>query len=274
MSNNLELRRNIKALGIAIVAAFLAACSTEDPSLAEFDLQKIRFINDTSIVIGVSPFKAYFTEPEPYTHADKQADLFYAMSNGDTMKVSICEYSNTILAEAFFYNHGIAEKDERLMGGDRKRFFRWGRRIFIFSYQFSISKNSSILDSLLFFIKKFPAADTSISGDFHSFSLKNSRPDKDFSVQRAYFFGVEAPFNMLVRRYRDRDFSWVCARSSGTVSEKDWENYKTKLQNNVYGPDAMALIERLPNGIVAAVYGDLDKERMQNVFKEFTALVK
>jgi hypothetical protein len=237
-------------------------------------LQKIRFIKDSSIVANPVPFKAYFTEPEPYTNANKQADLFYAMSNGDTMKVSICEYENTTLAMAFFYNHGIAEKDERLIGGNRKRFFRWGRRVFIFTYQFSISKNSSILDSLLSFIKRFPAADTSINLGFHSFSLKNSSPDKDFSVQRAYFLGVEAPFDMLVLRYRDSDFSWACARSSGTVSEKDWENYKTKWQNNVYGPDSSALINKLSNGIVVAVYGDLDKERMQNVFKEFAALVK
>jgi hypothetical protein len=251
-----------------------AACSIEDPSLAEFDLQKIRFIKDSSIVASPTPFKAYFTEPEPYTRADKQADLFYAMSNGDTMKVSICEYENATLAEAFFYNHGIAEKTERLIGGDRKRFFRWGRRVFIFSYQFSISKNSSILDSLLSFIKKFPAADTSAGMDFHSFVLKNSNSDKDFSVQEDYFLGVEAPFTMLVLRYRDSNFSWACARSSGTVSEKDWEDYKTRWQSNVYGSDSTALISRLSNGIVVAVYGDLDKQRMQNIFKEFTALVK
>ena len=272
MLGSLKLKRN-SIFGIAIAITFVA-CSIEDPSLTEFDLQKIRFINDTTVVIGVTPFNAYFTEPEPNTHADKQANLFYAMSNGDTMKVSICEYENTILAEAFFYNHGITEKAERLIGGDRKRFFRWGRRVFIFSYQFSISKNSSILDSLISFIKRFPAADTSVSADFHSFSLKNSSPDKDFSVQRDYFLGVEAPFDMLVRRYRDSDFSWVCARSSGTVSENDWATYKTRLQKNVYGPDATALIERLSNGIVVAVYGDLDKERMYGVFKEFTALVK
>ncbi|GBU24082.1 hypothetical protein R83H12_00708 [Fibrobacteria bacterium R8-3-H12] len=264
-----------KILGIAIATAIFAACSAEDPSVEEFDLQKIRFIKDTSIVIGTVPFEAYFTKPESYTQANKQADLFYAMSNGDTMKISICEYENTTLAKAFFYSSdSIVEKDERLIGGDRKRFFRWGRRIFIFSYQFSISQNSSILDSLMSFIRRFPAADTSTSADFHSFSLKNSHPDKDFSVQRTYFFGVEAPFNMLVRRYRDLDFSWACARSSGAVSEKDWENYKAKWQNNVYGSDSAALISRLPNGIVAAVYGNLDKERMQNVFNEFTALIK
>jgi len=266
------MQRNI--LGIAITTALFAACSTEDPSLAEFDLQKIRFIKDTSIVINATPFKAYFTKPNPHIHADKQADLFYAMSNGDTMKVSVCEYESTTLARAFLYNNGIVEKNECLIDGDRKRFFRWGRRIFIFSYQSSISQNSSILDSLLSFIKRFPAADTSENTDFHSFSLKNSSPDKDFSVQEAHFLGVEAPFNMLVRRYRDSNFSWACARSFGTVSEKDWEDYKTKWQNNVYGSDSAALISRLPNGIVAAVYGDLDKERMQNVFKEFTALVK
>jgi len=259
---------------IAIVTAFLAACTAEDPSLAEFDLQKIRFIKDSSIVISSAPFKAYFTEPEPYTQANKQADLFYAMSNGDTMKISICEYDNKTLAEAFFYNHGIEEKAERLMDGDRKRFFRWGRRLFIFSYQFSISKNSSIVDSLLSFIRKFPAADTSASANIQSFSLKHSNPDKDFSMQGVYFLGVEAPFNMLVRRYRDSDFSWACARSSAEVSEKDWEDYKTKWQNNVYGPDSLVLMNRLPNGIVVAVYGDLDKERMQRVFKEFVALVK
>jgi len=258
----------------AIATALFAACSVEDPSIEEFDLQKIRFIKDSSIVASTIPFKAYFTDPEPYTNASKQADLFYAMSNGDTMKVSVCEYENATLAEAFFYNHGIVEKDERLIGTDRKRFFRWGRRVFIFSYQFSISKNSAMLDSLLSFVKRFPAANTSINMDFHSFSLKNSSPDRDFSVQGVYFLGIEAPFNMLVRRYRDSDFSWACARSSGTVSEKDWETYKTKWQNNVYGSDSTALISRLSNGIVAAVYGDLDKERMQNVFREFTALLK
>jgi len=264
------MHRNILVIAIAL----FAACSIEDPSLAEFDLQKIRFIKDSSIVTSPTPFKAYFTDPEPYTNADKQADLFYALSNGDTMKISICEYENKTLAEAFFYNHSIEEKTERLINGDRKRFFRWGRRIFIFSYQFSISKNSSIVDSLLSFIRRFPAADTSASANFHGFSLKNSNPDKDFSMQSVYFLGVEAPFNMLVRRYRDSNFSWACARSSSVVSEKDWEDYKTKWQNNVYGPDSSVLINRLPNGIVVAVYGDLDKERMQRVFKEFTALVK
>jgi len=267
------LKRN-SILRVAIATIFLVACAAEDPSIEEFDLQKIRFIKDTSIVIGTTPFKAYFTDPDPYTQASKQANLYYAMGNGDTMKISVCEYNSTTLAEAFFYNLGIVEKDERLIGGDRKRFFRWGRRIFIFSYQFSISKNSSILDSLMSFIRRFPAADTSVNMDFRSFSLKNSIPDKDFSVQRVYFLGVEAPFNMIVRSYRDSNFSWVCARSSGTVSEKDWETYKSKWQSNVYGSDSTALISRLPNGIVAAVYGDLDKKRMQSVFKEFTALVK
>jgi len=274
MSNNSKSRRIIKTFVIAILATLFAACSIEDPSLAEFDLQKIRFIKDSSIVTSASPFKAYFIEPEPHTKADKQADLFYAMSNGDTMKVSICEYENTTLAEAFFYNHGIMEKTESLIDGDRKRFFRWGRRIFIFSYQFSISQNSSIVDSLMSFIRRFPAADTSANANFHDFSLKNSSPDRDFSMQSGYFLGVEVPFNMLVRRYRDADFSWACARSSSVVSEKDWESYKTKWQNNVYGPDSSALINRLSNGIVVAVYGDLDKKRMQRVFKEFVALVK
>jgi hypothetical protein len=258
-----------------LATIFLYACSVEDPSIAEFDLQKIRFIRDTTIVIDTVPFNAYFTKSEPYTYADKQANLFYAMSNGDTMKISVCEYENTTLAKAFFYNSdSIVEKDERLIGGDRKRFFRWGRRIFIFFFLFSISQNSSILDSILSFIKRFPASDTSSNADFQSFSLKNSRPDKDFSVQRYYFLGIEAPFNMLVRRYRDSDFAWICARSSGTVSEKDWENYKTKWQNNVYGSDSMALISRLSNGIVVAVYGDLNKKKMRDVFNEFTALVK
>jgi len=90
-------------LGIAIATVFFIACSTEDPSLAEFDLQKIRFIKDTSIVIGITPFKSYFTEPEPYTHANKQADLFYAMSNGDTMKISVCEYENTTLMRVIMF---------------------------------------------------------------------------------------------------------------------------------------------------------------------------
>jgi len=267
------LKRN-SILVVAIATLFLAACSVEDPSIEEFDLQKIRFIRDTNIVISIAPFKAYITEPEPYTQAIKQADLFYAMSTGDTMKISICEYKNNILAEAFFYNYSIVEKDERLIGGDRKRFFRWGRRIFIFSYQFSISKNSSVLDSLMSFIRRFPAADTSANVDFHTFSLKNSIPNEDFSVQRIYFLGVEAPFNMLVRNYRDSDFSWTCARSAGTVSEKDWETYKAKWQSNVYGSDSAALINRLPNGIVAAVYGNLDKKRMQAIFNEFTSLMK
>ena len=253
--------------------ALFISCSIEDPSIAEFDLHKIHLFRDAEDI--AVPIDAYFVEPEPYTQADKQADLFYAMSNGDTMKISVCEYENSILARAFFYNSdSIAEKDERLIGEGRKRFFRWGRRVFIFSYQFSISQNSSILDSLLSFTKRFPAADTSASADFQSFSLKNSHPDEDLSVQRNYFLGVEAPFNMLVRRYRNSDFAWVCARSSGAVSEKDWENYKIKWQSNIYGSDSAALISRLSNGIIVAVYGDLDKEGMRNVFKEFIALVK
>jgi hypothetical protein len=137
-----------------------------------------------------------------------------------------------------------------------------------------MSENSSMLDSLAQFTRRFPAKDTSASMDFRSFTLKNSRADEDVSVQKGYFFGVEVPFIMLARHYRDANFTWVCARSSTPVSEEDWENYKAKWQNNVYGQDSTALISRLANGVVVAVYGDLDKNRMLNVFKEFTALVK
>ncbi len=244
------------------------ACSIEDPSIEELDLERIHLSE-------MQPFNAYFTEPEPYTRANRQADLFYAMDNGDTMKVSICEFENATLAKDFFHKlDGIAEKIEHLIGGDRKRFFRWGRRVFIFSYQFSISQNSSALDSLLSFTKRFPAADTSSSSSLCNFSLKNTRPDEDLSMQQKHFLGVEASFNMHVRRYRDSDFSWACACSSGKVSEKDWEIFITEWQNNIYGYDSTTLLSRLSNGTVVAVYGDLDKERMQKVFMEFTALVK
>jgi hypothetical protein len=126
----------------ALAALLFSACSIEDPSITEFDLQKIRLGGDV-------PFEAHMDKPEPYTHADRQANLFYAMNNGDTMKVAVCEFETATLAKAFFYSSdSIVEKNELLLGGDRKRFFRWGRRIFIFSYQFSISQNSSFLDSL------------------------------------------------------------------------------------------------------------------------------
>jgi len=257
----------IKLLPLAFVAVF-SACSIEDPSIAEFDLQRIR-------LSGNAPFNAYFESPQPYTYADRQADFFYAMDNGDTIKVSVCEYETAMLARAFFYNSdSIIEKIEILTENERKRFFRHGRRIFIFSYMSSISENSSALDSLVQFIRRFPVKDTSANVQFQSFSLKNSRADEDVSVQKGYFLGVEAPFIMLVRRYRDADFAWTCARSSGAVSEEDWENYKTQWQNNFYAHDSTALISRLSNGIVIAVYGDLDKERMQKIFREFKELVR
>jgi len=255
-------------LCLPIMAAIFSACSIEDPSVAEFDLQRI-LLSDNA------PFEAYFENPEPYTRADKQADLFYAMSNGDTIKVSVCEFETATLAKAFFYNSDdIEEKVEYLIGNERKRFIRHGRRLFIFSYMFSISEKSSTLDSIIRFTKRFPAADTSASAGFQNFSLKNSNADKDVSVQRDSFLGIEAPFNMLIRRYRDADFTWACAHSSGVVSENDWETYKTKWQNNVYGSDSTALIGRLSNGFVIAVYGNLDKARMYSVYAEFKELVR
>jgi len=262
-------RLKLSSVGyFAIITAVFFACSIEDPSIVEFDLQRI-------LLSGDAPFEARFEEPKPYTRADKQADLFYAMSNGDTMKVSVCEFETATLAKAFFYNSDdIEEKVEYLIGNERKRFIRHGRRLFIFSYMFSISEKSSTLDSLIRFAKRFPAADTSASAGFQNFSLKNSHADKDVSVQRDSFLGVEAPFSMLIRRYRDADFTWACAHSSGAVSDKDWEIYRTKWQNNVYGADSTALIGRLFNGIVIAVYGDLDKARMLNVYEEFKELVR
>lgn len=252
---------------LVAIALFFLACSIEDPSVAEFDLQKIRLSGDI-------PFNAYFREPEPYTYSNKQADLFYAMSNGDTMKISICEFENSMYARAFFYNtDSIIENVEILSENERKRFLKRGRRLFIFSYTLPISENSSTLDSLVQFTKRFPAKDTSASMDFRSFSLKNSRPDEDVSVQRDYFLGVEAPFIMLARRYRDADFTWVCARSPTPVSEKHWKAYKNKWENNFYGQDSTVLASRLSNGIVIAVYGDLDKERMRKIFDEFKAMV-
>jgi hypothetical protein len=251
-----------------MIIAVFSACSIEDPSIAEFDLQRI-------LLSGNAPFEAHFEKPEPYTRADKQADLFYAMSNGDTMKVSVCEFETATLAKAFLSNSDdIEEKAEYLIGNERKRFIRHGRRLFVFSYMFSISEKSSTLDSIIRFTKRFPAADTSSSAGFQKFSLKNSNADKDVSVQRDFFLGIEAPFNMLVRSYRDADFTWACAHSSGVVSEKDWETYKAKWQNNVYGADSTALVGRLSNGFIIAVYGNLDKARMHSVYAEFKELVR
>jgi hypothetical protein len=253
---------------IAMVAIIFFACSIEDPSVENFNLQRV-------LLKGMVPINSDFEKSSNHIYADKQANLYYAMNNGDTMKVSIFEFENSIFARAFFYNSdSISEKNEFLIDGEYKRFFRWGRRLFAFSYMFSISENSSTLDSILAFTKRFPAADTGSNLAFQSFSLKNSHADKDISVQRDYFLGIEVPFAMLARRYRDSDFSWVCVRSSGKVSDSDWENFLAKRQENFYDADSTVLISRLQNGIVAAVYGDLDKQRMLNVFREFTALIK
>jgi hypothetical protein len=253
---------------IALGAIVFFACSVEDPSVANFDLQKI-------LLKGMAPLNSNFEKSSGHVYADKQANLYYAMSNGDTMKVSVFEFENSIFARAFFYNSdSIHEKTEFLIDGEYKRFFRWGRRLFAFSYMFSISENSSTLDSFLSFTKRFPAADTGANLAFQSFSLKNTHADNDISVQRDYFLGVEAPFVMLARRYKDSNFSWVCARSSGKVSDSDWENFLAKRQESFYDADSTVLMSRLQNGVVAAVYGDLDKQRMLGVFREFTALIK
>ncbi|MCL2260061.1 MAG: hypothetical protein FWC15_01750 [Fibromonadales bacterium] len=253
---------------IFLAAAFLFACSIEDPSITELDLQRIRLSGD-------APFEAYFENPEPYTYADRQVSFLYAMENGDTMKISVCEFETATLAKAFFYSSdNVEEKTELLMGDDRRRFIRHGRRLFIFSYKFSISENSSILDSIIQFTRRFPAADTSASAGFHKFSLKNSRADEDVSVQRDYFLGVPAPFSMLVRRYRNANFNWACSYSAGAVSEKDWAGYVTEWQHNVYGSDSSALVTRLSNGTVIAVYGDLNKSEMHRVYRECMRLVK
>lgn len=260
--------QNLNRLCALIITALLFACAIEDPSVTELDLQRIRLSGD-------APFEAYFEDPEPYTYADRQASFFYALGNGDTMKISICEFETATLAKAFFYSSDkIEEKTELLMGNDRRRFLRHGRRLFIFSYMFSISENSAILDSLIQFTKRFPAADTSASAGFHKFSLKNSRADEDVSVQRDYFLGVPTTFSMLVRRYRNANFNWTCSYSAGKVPEKDWMDYVTQWQHNVYGPDSSALVTRLSNGTVIAVYGDLSKDRMREVFKECAGFVK
>jgi len=250
---------------LLVIAMLFVSCAIEDPSVAEFELQKIRLNGD-------APFKSSFVESE--FGADKQANLYYAMSNGDTIKVSVCEFETTTLAKAFFYNSdSIAEKVEILIDSERKRFLRHGRRLFIFSYELPISEHSATLDSIVRFTKRFPA-NPKANEDLCSFSLKNSRADEDFSMQRGYFLGVEAPFIMQVRRYRDENFTWACACSASEVSEKDWESYVAKRQNNIYGSDSTALISRLSSGIVVAVYGDLNKKQMRKVFNEFTRQVK
>jgi len=251
---------------ISLCCFLLISCAIEDPSVASFDLQRIRLSE-------MLPFNYNFEEPKN-THAEKQANLFYSMSNGDTMKISIYEYSDITLAKAFFYNSdSITEKTEFLINGERKRFLLHGRRVFVFSYMFSISENSSMLDSLVSFAKRFPA-NTKASENLCKFSLKNTDADNDISVQSGYFLGVEAPFNMLVRRYSDSSFSWVCACSSGKVSNADWAVYSAKRQENFYEGDSTVIINRLQNGVVVAVYGDLDKERMLSVYKKFVELVR
>lgn len=228
------------------------------------DLKRIRFI-------GKVPFEAYFKKAEDYTKANKQADLFYLMSNGDTMKVSVCEFETMASAQALFYNSNIITKqNEFLIGNNRMRFLIHGRRIFIFSYKNSIPSNTAVLDSLVKFTQRFP--EKNINSELYRFSLKNTDADNGISVQRDYFLGIEAPFNMIVREYNDNNFTWFCAHSESSVPEDVWNTYIKKLQSSYYEADKDALISRFSNGTIIAVYGNLNKKQMQNVFDEFKSL--
>jgi hypothetical protein len=94
------------------------------------------------------------------------------------------------------------------------------------------------------------------------------------AVQKDYFLGVEIPFTMLIREYNADYFSWVCANSAEIVSEEDFEKFIENWKKNIYPTDSTALISRLSNGVVIAVYGDLYKEKMREVFDEFAKRVK
>ncbi|GHV11476.1 hypothetical protein AGMMS49938_02230 [Fibrobacterales bacterium] len=228
----------------------LAFCTAEDPSIFSFDLFKIKFS-------GRLPVNAEYAEPNRYTRAELQANLKYKMERGDTMEVEIYEFEKNITSESFF------EKSDSS--------FKWGRRVFVFHYRHI----RELQDSIKNFIRRFPAEDTSeVSSEWKAFSLRNIYPEGNRSIQKDYFFGVPVQFDMLIRTYKDGEWDWVCARSSGEVEKEEWEKFYNDLGKNLLPEDRFSLVKRLPSGVVVAVYGDLDSAKMAEKYYDFMNRVR
>lgn len=260
------------------VFVFLLGCQGNDPDLAGLQLKLVPLQGKMPVSVESGRnlperWRAQQSVLAEYGYRS-YAWLTYLAGTGDTIRVAILEFGDDISALGFILNGGYTRENLPVVRGNiQERSIRAGRRVFLISSSIFRPLNAEVADK---YVQVFPGYRAGLPREFLALPIKHRMPGGT-SLQMGSFLGTHTNFAMLVQRYEDQGRTWQCARSWNRVSAGDWEAFlATYAKHGIVRPTpyghvlcegyACAFAERLPDGRVVVAFGELDWNRLVQVF--------
>lgn len=253
-------------------------CNHSDPNLDNLQLKLITLEGSLPSQVSVVHEWPHSLWPSSETIQTNDllgyAHLQYVYGAGDSVSVSILEFSQDMAALGFQWNSGLIRENLPMVRGDFvERTLRAGRRLFVFRSSVFRPLPANIADQ---FVKSFPGYQVGLPHEFFALPLKN-RLANGTSLQMARFLGTPTEIPMLIQRYGDPSGTWQCARSWSKVQPNQWLQLigafsqrgivkSTEIGSVYCAWDGCMWFDQLPDGRVIAVYGDLPLDRLTRIF--------
>lgn len=258
----------------------LFACQKNDPELAHLQLKLIGLNGHLPISSYVSnewPLGLFHNVGEIQRGSLlSHGSINYLYGAGDSVTLTILEFNDDMAALGFQLNSGLVRENLPIVKGDYiERSIRAGRRIFLFRSGIYRPIPAGVADQ---FVKSFPGYKAGLPNEYFALPIKNRLPN-GASLQMGSFAGTSTDFPMLIQRYGDPSGVWQCARSWSQVSQEKWHDYTKRLSKNgvfkqvdignvLCSNDGCMWLDRLDDGRIIAVYGDVDLERLTHYYMQ------
>lgn len=268
---------NNKVLLLLCLIIF-SGCNHSDPSLDNLQLKLITLEGSLPTQVSVLHEWPHSLWPASESVQSKDllgyANLQYVYGAGDSVSVTILEFSQDMAALGFQWNSGLIRENLPIVRGSFvERTLRAGRRVFVFRSSVFRPLPASIADQ---FVKSFPGYQVGLPLEFFALPLKN-RLANGTSLQLANFWGTSTEIPMLIQRYGDLGGTWQCARSWSKVQPNQWQkligvlSQRGVVKNTDIGSiycawEGCMWLDQLPDGRVITVYGSLPVDRLTQVF--------
>lgn len=273
------MRDSLKKWGF-LCAWLLCAC--EETSLPDLDLERFPYRGRTLSHVELYDSTSVLSHVPAAWNLQKyaisgMANLDYAVTPGDTLRVKILEFSSDMAALAFYLNTGLVQENLPVTEGNvRELVLRAGKRLFIFRYGILRNHGRGELEG---FVREFPDSRSGLPPEFLSLPMSGRIPGET-SIQMRDFLGIPSAFPMLIQGFRENDVSWMASRSWEAVPEAEWERWTAGLQKRSATswsgdtllfdllPFERGMAMRLQGGRIVCVWGGLSPETLKKHFRK------
>jgi hypothetical protein len=255
------------------MAALFAGCQKEEAVPVDYSKISYKYLKPV----------AYSLDSESKADIPALSKTFryqYVVMLGDTLDVTILEFTSDVYALDYYMNSGHFQGSAPILRGDLlEQSFRADSRIFIFKHDSFRRYERSDLEN---YVRKFPGYHGGFPQEFLSLPFEFREQGKS-SIQTRNFLGVKKSFPVLVQSYRDGNLRWNVARSWEQVDAEVYDAWAAGLErvepqgifaanDCIYfnaGENANGIATRLDGGRVAVVWGYLAWPDLERRF--FTA---